>query len=309
MIMCIISLEVARRFHERSLSRMTTFTSAIQRHYDQVIAPHYDRDPQAVLDSSLMRAINQLRAHRVLAPAAAAAAAPAAGDAAGAALDVLDVGVGTGRFLEKLKVASGGRPLRLFGLDLSAEMVAIARQRLPGLQVAVDDAVNLADHFDGQSFDLVCTHFITGLVPMAALAPIIRSRTREGGFWSLVGGTKAGFPALQMEADRAVVRRVLGGRRLAVDTMTCNPTGREEVVSTLEAHGFGVVSAETFEPALKFEDVDEFIEFGYHGGWLTPFVEALGLHEAGQVKRTLIDLLVFPIEDQHNIEIVLARKK
>jgi SAM-dependent methyltransferase len=288
---------------------MTTFTSTIQRHYDQVIAPHYDRDPQAVLDSSLMRAIDQLRAHRVL---AAAGAAAEAGDAA---LDVLDVGVGTGRFLEKLRVAAAAaaavaasRPLQLFGLDLSAEMVAIARQRLPGLRVAVDDAVNLADHFQGQSFDLVCTHFITGLVPMAVLAPIIRSRMRSGGFWSLVGGTKAGFPALQLEADRAVVRRVLGGGRLAVDTMTCNPTGREEVVSTLEAHGFAVVAAETFEPALKFEDVDEFIEFGYHGGWLTPFIEALGLHEAGEMKRGLISLLCFPIEDQHNIEIVLARK-
>ena len=54
---------------------MTTFTSTIQRHYDQVIAPHYDRDPQAVLDSSLMRAIDQLRAHRVLAAAGAAAEA------------------------------------------------------------------------------------------------------------------------------------------------------------------------------------------------------------------------------------------
>jgi SAM-dependent methyltransferase len=273
---------------------MTTLTSTVQRHYDQVIAKHYDRDPQAVLDQSLVRAIDQLRAQGLLA-------------APGGVLNVLDVGMGTGLFLEKLKAAAG-RTLALFGLDLSAEMVAIARQRLPGLHVAVDDAANLADHFAGQSFDLICTHFITGLVPMAVPAPIIHARLRAGGLWSLVGGTKAGFAALQAEADRPVVRRVLGGRRLAVESMTCNPTGRQEIVSTLEAHGFAVVAAETFEPELTFADVDEFIEFGYRGGWLTPFVEALGLHEAGRMKRTLVNLLCFPIEDRHNIEIVLARQ-
>jgi SAM-dependent methyltransferase len=281
---------------EEHASRMTTLTSTVQRHYDQVIAKHYDRDPQAVLDKSLIRAMNQLRAQHLLAER-------------GGVLHVLDIGMGTGLFLRKLRSAAAAqRTLRLFGLDLSAEMVAIARQRLPGLQVAVDDAANLAQHFDGQSFDLICAHFITGFVPISVLAPAIHSRLRAGGLWSLAGGTMAGFPALQAEANRQVVRRMLGGRRLAVDSMTCNPTGRQEIVSTLEAHGFAVAAAETFEPELSFADVDEFIEFGYRGGWLTPFIEALGLHEAGTMKRALVNLLCFPIEDRHNIEIVLAKK-
>ena len=272
---------------------MTTEHLAIQRQYDEVIAPHYDQDPQGLLGKSLVQAIAQLRTQGLLRP--------------GTPIDVLDVGVGTGLFLEKLQAAADGQA-KLFGLDLSAQMVAIAQQRVPGLQVAVDDAVNLGAHFPGRMFDLICTHFITGFVPMAVLAPIIRSRLKPGGCWSLVGGTKAGFPALRAEADRDVVRRAVGGKRLQVEDITCNPAGRDDVVSTLTANGFAIAAAETFEPELKFEDVDDFLAFGYRGGWLTPFVEALGLHRAGRMKRMLINLLCFPIEDHHNIEIVLARK-
>ncbi len=77
---------------------------------------------------------------------------------------------------------------------------------------------------------------------------------------------------------------------------------------TLESHGFAVRAAETFEPQLRFRDLDEFLEFGYRGGWLTPFIETLGLHNAGAAKRFLMNLLFFPAQDRHSIEIVLARK-
>jgi hypothetical protein len=76
----------------------------------------------------------------------------------------------------------------------------------------------------------------------------------------------------------------------------------------LSSCGFEVAAAESFEPPLKFANLDDFLEFGYRGGWLTPFVEALGLHKAGPLKRTLVNLLCFPIDDRHDIEIILARK-
>jgi SAM-dependent methyltransferase len=267
-------------------------TQTIQRQYDEVIAPHYDLDPQSVTGTSLRRAAEQIRRQRLL---------------EGGPLRVLDVGVGTGLFLAKLK-ALGGDQVRPFGLDLSEKMIDGARRRIPDLLAAVDDAANLDDHFPGQSFDLVCTHFITGFVPLRVLAPKIHARLEEGGYWSLVGGTKAGYPALQARANSKLLRWLCGGRTFAVDDLACNPAGRDEVVRTLEGHGFAVRAAETFEPQLRFRDLDEFLEFGYRGGWLTPFIETLGLHRAGAVKRFLMNRLFFPARDNHSIEIVLARK-
>jgi SAM-dependent methyltransferase len=269
-------------------------TLTIQRQYDEVIAAHYDLDPQSVIGPSLDRAADQLRRHDLFEPA-------------NKSLSVFDVGVGTGVFLEKL-AALGGPGLQPFGLDLSERMIDAARRKIPDLVAAVDDAVNLDAYFPDQSFDLICTHFITGFVPMQVLAPKIWSRLEEGGYWSFVGGTKAGFPALQAKADGKALRWLLGGRRLEVDAMVCNPAGREEVFETLETNGFKVQECETFEPALRFRNLDEFMDFAYRGGWLTPFIEALGLHQAGASVRLMMNTFFFPVDDHHTIEIALAQK-
>ncbi|MCS6851016.1 MAG: class I SAM-dependent methyltransferase [Gemmataceae bacterium] len=269
-------------------------TQTIQRQYDDVIAAHYDLDPQGVVGDSLRRAAAQLEKHGILAPAELP-------------LRVLDVGLGTGRFLALLQ-ERGLRELEPFGLDLSRKMVEIARRRIPNLAADIDDAARLEAHFPGQSFELICTHFLTGFVPLSVLAPKIHHRLRQGGYWSFVGGTKAGFPALRAKAENKMLRWLVGGQTLAVDDLVCNPAGREEIVPILEAHGFAVRECETFEPPVRFANFKAFMDFAYRGGWLTPFVEALGLHQASPAVRLMLNALVFPLTDHHNIEIVLAQK-
>ena len=78
--------------------------NVIQRHYDEVIASHYDFDPQSVLADSFDRAIDQIRRHR--------------NEIRADSIAVLDLGVGTGIFLEKLR-ADVGWEIQPFGLDLS----------------------------------------------------------------------------------------------------------------------------------------------------------------------------------------------
>jgi hypothetical protein len=143
---------------------------------------------------------------------------------------------------------------------------------------------------------------------MRVLAPKIRSRLDEGGYWSFVGGTLAGYPALRAKVGSRPLRWLFGGRRPPVDEIVCNPAGRDEVARVLEENGFAVRECETHEPALAFRDLRQFMEFAYRGGWLTPFIEAYGLHKAGVMARLLLDLFFFPVEDHHSIEIVLAQK-
>jgi SAM-dependent methyltransferase len=268
-------------------------STTIQRHYDEVIASHYDRDPQCVIGDSLDRTIAHIQSHVL--------------PASSAALRVLDVGMGTGRFLQKLKDCSS-RSIRPFGVDLSEKMILVARSRLPDLTAAVDDAAHLEAHFQPEIFDLISTHFITGFIPLRVLAPLIYHRLAEGGYWSFIGGTTAGFPALAAKMHSPALRLLFKGKALAVEDLVCNPTDQEEVTRTLIANGFIVRQCETFTPSLHFADFEEFLEFGYWGGWLTPFIEALGLHRAGKTLRMLLNGLVFPIADQHNIVIVLAQK-
>jgi SAM-dependent methyltransferase len=273
---------------ERRLSNTLT----IQRQYDEVVAPHYDLDPQEVIGRSLDFAVAQVREH-ILANRSER-------------LKVLDMGVGTGLFLSKLRAIG---PIQPFGLDLSEKMIDAARQRIPDMVAAVDDAANLDAHFVNESFDLISTHFLTGYVPMSVLAPKIWKRLAEGGYWSLIGGTKAGFPALQAGANSKLVRWLGGGGNgFSVDEIVCNPADESEVVRVLQSHGFAVRELQTFEPPLKFRNFDEFMDFAYRGGWLTPFIDRLGLQNAGALTRTLLNWFFFPVDDHHSIEIVLAQK-
>lgn len=269
--------------------------NVIQRQYDEVIAPRYDFDPQSVIGDSLERAIEQIQRQK---------RAPSDDEP----MTVLDLGVGTGRFLEKLRSRSL-RPIQPYGLDISQKMIEVARRRIPDLVPAVDNAANLDDHFPSLSFDLICTHFITGFVPLGVLAPKVWGKLEGGGIWSFVGGTKAGFPDLQKKAATLPLKKWLfGGSPLNVDDRVCNPADQNEVVRTLEENGFTVCECETFCPNLHFNNFKDFMEFAYYGGWLTPFLEALGLHKANWTIRTLLNTFLFPMKDHHKIVLALAQK-
>jgi len=265
----------------------------IQRQYDEVIAPHYDRDPLSVTTTSLMRALDQLAREDCL-----SGILPP--------MDVLDVGIGTGLFYERLRQLAG-RDIRPYGLDISRQMIDVARNRVPDLVAAIDDAANIGSHFEETAFDLICTHFVTGFVPLVELAPAIFSKLKPGGYWSFVGGTSHGFPELQRVAGSPLIRLLFRGRSLDPGALK-TPLNQQEVTGRLREHSFEVCAAETFEPPLEFRNFDEFMVFAWRGGWLTPFIEELGLQNAGGMLRGLLNRFVFPVHDCHRVAIVLARK-
>lgn len=268
--------------------------NVIRRHYDEVIASHYDFDPQSVLADSYDRAIDQIRRQN--------------NGRINGSLSVLDLGVGTGMFLEKLR-GDVGWDIQPFGLDLSPKMIDIARARIPDLVPAVDDAANLDNHFQSMSFDLICTHFITGFVPLTVLAPKVANKLESGGLWSFVGGARTGFPHLQKKAASLPFKKCLFGfSSVHVEDLVCNPADRDEVVRTLKQSGFAICESEIFCPNLHFSNLKDFMEFAYYGGWLTPFVESMGLHRAGLFMRSFLNTFYFPTHDQHNIVLALARK-
>jgi SAM-dependent methyltransferase len=266
-------------------------SSVIQRQYDEVIASRYDFDPQSVVGDSLDRAVTQIR-RRVR------------GDGP---LNVLDLGVGTGRFLEKLRTATD-LTIQPCGLDISQKMIDIALARIPDMLAAVDDAANVEQHFPSLSFDLIGTHFITGFVPMRVLAPKIHARLETGGMWSFVGGTRAGFPELQRKACAPPYKWVFGIKTLDVGEYVHNPANQDEVVRLLEEQGFEVCDCETFEPDVYFGNYKQFMDFAYYGGWLTPFLESMGLHKASPLVQTFMNAMFFPVKDHHSVVIALAKK-
>jgi SAM-dependent methyltransferase len=270
-------------------------TEMIQRQYDEIIAKNYDADPQSVIGDSLDRAVQQIEQLEAM-------------DGRNEILRILDLGLGTGRFLEKVRRNAGSR-IQPYGLDLSQKMIDIACARIPDLSAAIGDATNLEAHFSNVSFDLVATHFITGFVPIDVLAPKISDRLEKGGLWSFVGGTMAGFPNLRMKVKGRLTKLLLRIDSLDVGEMVCNPADERAVEETLQGNGFRVRALEVFCPPLSFKNLDEFLEFGYYGGWLTPIVERLGLHRAAPSLQVIWNGLFFPVHDHHRVVIALGQKQ
>lgn len=268
-------------------------TATIQRQYDELIAENYDLDPLDLTNRTLDRALQQLLNEDYL-----GSELPA--------MKVLDLGMGTGLFYDKLNEFSD-RKFFPYGLDISERMLDIAHSRLPGLQSAVDDAGNLNNHFREDLFGLACTHFITGFVPLRHLAPQIWDKLEPGGYWSFVGATSNAYPVLQAKASSRVLQMLFGNKSNQMANLI-TPADQSEVVSVFEENQFEICEVETYEPELEFRNFKEFMDFGYHGGWLTPFIEELGLQNAPPSLRMLLNLLVFPLIDHHKIVIGLVRK-
>ena len=268
-------------------------TTSIHHAYNEVVATHYDLDPGGLIGQSLDRGIAHMKEEGLF--------------DSDRELNVLDVGMGTGLFLEKLMAVAGNRVVP-FGIDLAENMLEVARGRIPGLNAVAGDASDLEAYFPGQQFDCICTHFVTGFVGMNVLAPQIARRLKPGGYWSLIGGTKAAYKALQAKGDSKLLRWLSGAGTRKMDDTVLNPADLREVTDTMAAHGLEARHGETFEPALNFENFDDFMEFGYRGGWLTPLIESMGLNNAGPAKRWVINRLIFPVKDAHNIVLVLGRK-
>ncbi len=269
--------------------------STIQRQYDEIIAPHYDRDPGSILASSFQRGITQIQNTNLL--------------QSQKPLQALDIGIGTGSFLSQIAALTESE-VSLSGLDISEKMLDIARTKIPNLKAVVDTAANLEHHFVGKSFDLICSHFITGFVPMSELAPKIWDLLEEGGYWSLIGQTMAGYPTLRKKEASLpykVFRWFSSSPKVEMD-IVCNPKGRGEVLETFRENGFEVCHIETFEPQVDFANIGEFLDFGYRSGWLTPFIEKLGIHKASKMFTLVMNLLFFPCHDHLSIEIALAQK-
>ena len=126
---------------------------------------------------------------------------------------VLEVGCGTGRNLAVLGELYPGA--RLFGLDISAEMLATAkaklrRQNRPDAVLRVADATNFtAASFDQEGFDRIVISYALSMVPEwekavdAAIAAL-----KPGGSLHIVDfGQQEGWPAGFRRLLRAWLRR------------------------------------------------------------------------------------------------------
>lgn len=149
---------------------------------------------------------------------------------------ILDLGCGTGHIAQ----AIAGRGASVVGVDASADMIATARERFPGLDFRVQDAATLP--FSGE-FDAIFSHAVLHWVTRAGDAAAGMARAlRPGGRLVLEMGGQRNCEALETAFAQGL--ETVAGR--AYHSPWYFP-GQPAYTALLESQGFRVLAAWHFD--------------------------------------------------------------
>ena len=226
---------------------------------------------------------------------------------------VLDLGVGDGAFLKKLRC---GMPLAEFtGLDVAADRLQRAREALT-LTTIEASVAEVNRYLPRHSQDLVLAHFVNAYIPISTLFSVANSLTRANGYFSLITTTYDSFPV----AQRYLVDFINKGSLLSsfvghyYKSMVQNITVASSECDLLQAfgdHDFEVLQHTRLRIPILLDDIDELVLFGLDGTWFLNqlSVRVLPKHYLLQRLTRLFDkIFTFPYRDTHIIDVILARK-
>lgn len=245
------------------------------------LAPEYDRDVYGLLGSGRNAALAQVRAHVK----------------GSDAMQVVDLGAGTGESLVVLRDAFPGA--KLAGVDISAEMLAVAAKKT-AVRTIVADAAKVAEHFDPATVDLALMHFITTFIDVPGTLRGCREVLRPGGYLSVVSSVMGAFPNLLRDIGLKIAS--------LEEIMAVNPVpaGTDALGDAMRRAGLEVVAIEEVVKPVTFPSAQECLDFGLKSGFFTHIINALGDERIAAAAPALES--VFPIDDEYRAVAVLARR-
>jgi ubiquinone/menaquinone biosynthesis C-methylase UbiE len=226
---------------------------------------------------------------------------------------VLDLGVGDGSFLEKLKIVLPDA--NMTAIDLSASMLALAKEKLA--MTAIECSATEADKYlPAHSQDLILAHFINAYIPINDLFMQADHLSRANGLFSMITTTYDSFPTAQKQlaefiAEDNFVSSVVGHYYKNIVRNTTVAAGQDELLNTFKTHQFEILSHQRLEIPIELHNVEELANFGIEGTW---FLNSLSVRMLpknfllNRLKRLFNKIFTFPYHDKHIIDIVLAKK-
>lgn len=226
---------------------------------------------------------------------------------------VLDLGVGNGDFLLKLKQHM---PHAHFtGIDVSPQMLKHARECLN--ITTIEGSASQADKYlPPNSQDLILAHFINAYIPINMLFNEVKTLSRANSHFSMITSTYDSFPVAQQKlaefiAQDSILSSVVGHYYKSIVKNTPVAANQEELMQAFAHHQFEVIEHQRLEVPIVLEDIDALAHFGIEGTW---FLNTLSIRMLPKnflierLKRLFSKIFTFPYHDTHIIDVVLAKK-
>ena len=225
---------------------------------------------------------------------------------------VLDLGVGDGAFLLRLK---NQLPHAEFtGLDVSSEMLKRATDTL-ALTAIESSAADVMNYIPAHTQDIVLAHFINAYIPTHTLFNAAQHLMRSTGYFSMITTTYDSFPVAQKYladciAQGSLLSSVVGHYYKSIVKQTTVAASQSELVSAFSEHGFEIIEHLRIEIPIVLNNIEELAAFGIDGTW---FLNSLSIRLLprqfliNRLKRLFGKIFEFPYHDTHIIDVVLAR--
>ena len=225
----------------------------------------------------------------------------------------LDLGVGNGAFLKKLKDYLPNADFT--GIDVSKEMLKHAHEALS--LTTIETSATQASHFlPHHSQDLVLAHFINAYIPINTLFEEAKRLTRSNGNFSIITTTYDSFPMAQQQlanfiSEETVLSRIVGHYYKTIVKNTTVAASEEDLLQAFEQHEFQIIEHQRLHIPITLNNIDELALFGIEGTW---FLNTLSIRMLPKyfllerLKRLFNKIFTFPYQDTHIIDVVLAKK-
>lgn len=229
-------------------------------------------------------------------------------------LEILDLGVGDGAFLAKLKKLTPNGTFT--GIDLSKEMLKHAKNSLDFTAIE-GSAANASQYLPRNSQDLIMAHFINAYIPTDILFQEAQILAKDNGYFSVISTTYESFPLSQKYladfiAKGTIYGNIVGHYYKEVVKKTTVTSGKNDLFKFFAKHNFSIVAHDRIKIDLTFNNIDDLVTFGIEGAW---FLNALSVSTIlpknfvlQRIKRLFEKIFVFPFHDTHIIDVVLAKK-
>lgn len=223
---------------------------------DEEVYSYYDEDQHQVLEKARALAMNQI-----------IKAMPETTIGT-----VVDLGCGTGNMFQELLRQKSCQ--KLYGIDLSAEMLAIAQQKITGLTTICDSAIHVKLHFSEPVADLLLMHFLFSYLDCDALIKEASDVIKSNGILSICTTTVGNAYAQMQQATTPTMAR-WAKRLFGMDFDKIKqhydglmPNDEKHLTDVVKKNGFDILSCETTLIKVHFRSWREGWNFMYKAGWL-----------------------------------------
>lgn len=226
---------------------------------------------------------------------------------------VLDLGVGNGLFLSKLK---NYMPHAEFtGIDISPKMLLRASEKIR-LTTIETSATEASHYLPAHSQDLILAHFINAYIPIHELFSQANLLSKSTGYYSLITTTYESFPNAQQKlaefiSSNSLLASVVGHYYKAMVKNTTVANSLKDLLDAFEKHHFEVIEHKRIQIPIHFNHFENMANFGIEGTWFLNNLSVKMLPKTfllNRLKRLFRRIFTFPFHDTHVIDIILAKK-